>query len=95
MSAVILTLMAYMKKDGHIIFTSDCYRQTRDFATNLLTKFGIQSSLVGPDGAAIEKAIRPNTEHHFHRIADEPLSARAGPPGHREGRQAAQAAHDD
>ena len=34
MSAVILTLMAYMKKDGHILFTSDCYRQTRDFATN-------------------------------------------------------------
>ena len=35
MSAVILTLMAYMRRDGHIIFTSDCYRQTRDFATNL------------------------------------------------------------
>ena len=44
MSAVILTLMAYMKKDGHIIFTSDCYRQTRDFATNLLGKFGIQTT---------------------------------------------------
>ncbi len=65
MSAVILTLMAYMKRDGHIIFTSDCYRQTRDFATNLLAKFGIQTSLVEPAAAAIEKAIRPNTNIIF------------------------------
>ena len=65
MSAVILTLMAYMKKDGHILFTSDCYRQTRDFATNLLAKFGIQTSLVEPTAAAIEQAIRPNTNIIF------------------------------
>ncbi len=65
MSAVIMTLMAYMKKDGHIIFTSDCYRQTRDFATNLLAKFGIQTSLVAPNAAAIGKAIRPNTNIIF------------------------------
>jgi cystathionine gamma-synthase len=57
--------MAYMKKDGHIIFTSDCYRQTRDFATNFLGKFGIQNTLVEPTTAAIEKAIRPNTNIIF------------------------------
>ena len=65
MSAVILTLMAYMKKDGHIIFTSDCYRQTRDFATNFLTKFGLQNTLVPPTTEAIENAIRPNTNIIF------------------------------
>jgi cystathionine gamma-synthase len=65
MSAVILTLMAYMKQDGHIIFTSDCYRQTRDFATNLLGKFGIATSLVEPTAPAIEAAIRPNTNIIF------------------------------
>jgi len=65
MSAVILTLMAYMKRDGHIIFTSDCYRQTRDFATNLLARFGIETSLVEPTAAAIEKTIRPNTNIIF------------------------------
>lgn len=65
MSAVILALMAYMKKDGHIIFTSDCYRQTRDFATNFLGKFGVQSTLVAPNAAAIEKAIQPNTNIIF------------------------------
>ncbi|MGD0412067.1 MAG: aminotransferase class I/II-fold pyridoxal phosphate-dependent enzyme [Verrucomicrobiota bacterium] len=65
MSAVIMTLMAYMKKDGHIIFTSDCYRQTRDFATNFLAKFGIANTLVPPTAQAIEKAIRPGTNIIF------------------------------
>jgi cystathionine gamma-synthase len=57
--------MAYMKRDGHIIFTSDCYRQTRDFATNLLARFGLQTSLVEPHAAAIAQAIRPNTNIIF------------------------------
>jgi cystathionine gamma-synthase len=65
MSAVILTLMAYLKPNGHIIFTSDCYRQTRDFATNFLTKFGVQNTLVPPNADAIEAAIRPNTNIIF------------------------------
>ena len=65
MSAVILTLMAYMKKGGHILLTSDCYRQTRDFATNMLTKMGVETSLVEPSAAAIEKAIRPHTNIIF------------------------------
>lgn len=65
MSAVIMTLMAYMKRDGHIIFTNDCYRQTRDFATTLLKEFGIQVSLVEPVAEAISKAIQPNTNIIF------------------------------
>ena len=65
MSAVILTLMTFMRRDGHIIFTSDCYRQTRDFASNLLAEFGIQVSLVDPTAEAIEKAIKPNTNIIF------------------------------
>jgi cystathionine gamma-synthase len=65
MAAVILTLMTYMRRDGHIIFTNDCYRQTRDFATNLLAEFGIQVSLVDPTAEAIEKAIRPTTNIIF------------------------------
>ncbi len=65
MSAVILTLMTFMRRDGHIIFTSDCYRQTRDFAANLLAEFGIQVSMVDPTAEAIEQAIRPNTNIIF------------------------------
>ncbi len=65
MAAVILTLMTYMRPDGHIIFTNDCYRQTRDFALNMLSKFGIKVSLVDPAAGAIEKAILPNTNIIF------------------------------
>ena len=65
MSAVILTLMTYMKPGGHIIFTSDCYRQTRDFATNTLSKFGIEVSMAEPTAEAVEKAIKPNTNIIF------------------------------
>jgi len=65
MAAVILTIMTFMRRDGHIIFTSDCYRQTRDFASNLLAEFGIQVSLVDPTAEAIEKAIQPNTNIIF------------------------------
>ena len=65
MSAVILTLMAYLKPGGHILFTSDCYRQTRDFATNFLAKFGLATSLVAPTASALEQAVRPNTHIIF------------------------------
>lgn len=65
MAAVILTLMTYMKREGHIIFTSDCYRQTRDFATNILSKFGIPFSIVEPNADAIAKAVTPSTNIIF------------------------------
>ena len=90
MAAVILTIMTFMRRDGHIIFTSDCYRQTRDFAANLLAEFGIQVSMVDPTAEAIEKAIKPEHEHHLHRIADQSLSPVPGPAGRGKGREAAQ-----
>ena len=61
MSAVTLAIMSYLRKQSHIIFTSDCYRQTRDFAMNLLTDFGMEVSLVDPTAQAIAGAVRPNT----------------------------------
>jgi cystathionine gamma-synthase len=65
MAAVLLAIMTFMKRDGHIIFTGDCYRQTRDFATNFLGKFGIEYSIVDPTAEAIEKAIKPSTNIIF------------------------------
>ena len=61
MSAIVMTLLAYLRHNVHIIFTKDCYRQTRDFATNILTGFGMQVSIVDPTAREIAKAIRPNT----------------------------------
>lgn len=65
MAAVLLVIMTFMKREGHIIFTGDCYRQTRDFATNFLGKFGIEYSIVDPTAEAIEKAVKPNTNIIF------------------------------
>jgi cystathionine gamma-synthase len=65
MSAVVMALMTYMRRNGHIIFTKDCYRQTRDFATNILAEFGMQVSIVDPTSEAIAKAIKPNTNIIF------------------------------
>ena len=95
MSAVIMTLMAYMKKDGHIIFTSDCYRQTRDFATNFLGKFGMQNTLVAAHSRSHRRRHPAQHQHHLHRVAHQSLSARARPPGHRQSRQTPRRADDD
>jgi cystathionine gamma-synthase len=72
MSALVLTVLAYVKKGGHVVFTSDCYRQTRDFANNWLTKFGIDSTFVDPKPEAIEKALRPNTNLIFTELPTNP-----------------------
>ena len=61
MSAVTLSIMAYLRKGSHIVFTSDCYRQIRDFALNLLTDFGMEVSMVDPTAGAIAAAVRPET----------------------------------
>ena len=65
MASVLLVIMTYMKPDGHIIFTGDCYRQTRDFAMNFLGKFNVPFSIVDPTAEAIEAAILPNTNIIF------------------------------
>jgi cystathionine gamma-synthase len=72
MAAVILGLMTYMQSKGHIIFTSDCYRQTRDFATDFLGKFGVEFSIVDPTAGAIEEAIKPNTNIIFTELPTNP-----------------------
>ncbi len=89
MSAVIMTLLAYMRRDGHIIFTNDCYRQTRDFATSALAEFGIQVSLVDPNCRGHCQSDPTQHQHHLHRIADQSLPACAGYPGDGESRKEA------
>ena len=77
MSAVILTLLAYLKPDGHIIFTNDCYRQTRDFAKNFLAKFGIAKHARGTVRRRHRKSHPAQHQHHFQRVAHQSILARA------------------
>lgn len=62
MAAVTNVLLAMLPAGSHIIFTDDCYRRTRQFCTNFLRRFNIESSQVPPgDSTALEAAIQDNT----------------------------------
>ncbi|MDA0838299.1 MAG: aminotransferase class I/II-fold pyridoxal phosphate-dependent enzyme [Planctomycetota bacterium] len=65
MAAATTTLLALWQKGSHVIFTNDCYRKTRQFANEVLGKFGIEYDLVAPNADAIEAAIRPETSIIF------------------------------
>ncbi len=66
MCATTTTLMALMKSGDHMILTSDSYRRTRQFCQQILSKFGVETSIVDPrDYVALEKAITPKTKLLF------------------------------
>ncbi|MBN1991931.1 MAG: aminotransferase class I/II-fold pyridoxal phosphate-dependent enzyme [Anaerolineae bacterium] len=63
MAAVTSTLLSLLAAGDHVIFTNDCYRRTRQFVTQFLARYGVESSQV-PMGnyEALEAAIQPNTK---------------------------------
>ncbi len=62
MAAITTTLFAVLSKGSHIIVTDDSYRRTRQFLTQVLSRYGIEVSIVpAGDYEAIEDAIRPTT----------------------------------
>ena len=66
MSAITTTLLTLLSQGDHLLLTGDCYHRTREFAVSLLSRWGIETTLV--DSAqieALEKAIRPNTRLVF------------------------------
>lgn len=62
MAAITTTLFAVLSKGSHIIVTDDSYRRTRQFLTQVLSRYGIEVSIAtAGDYEAIEDAIRPTT----------------------------------
>ena len=62
MAAITSTLFALTKAGDHVVLFSDCYRRTRQFVAQTLTRFGVEHSMIPPgDLAALEAALRPNT----------------------------------
>ena len=49
MAAVTCTLLTFLSAGDHLILTSDCYRKTRQFALQFLSRLGISCTLVPPD----------------------------------------------
>ena len=60
MAAITTTLLAMLRSGQHVVLTADCYRRTRQFVTEVLARYGVESTLVAPgDYDALADAIRP------------------------------------
>jgi cystathionine gamma-synthase len=66
MAAVTCTLLTFLSAGDHLILTSDCYRKTRQFALQFLSRLGISCTLVRPDDLeGLGAAITPQTRMIF------------------------------
>ena len=65
MAAITTTLLAMLRQGQHVVFTSDVYRKTRQFARQLLTRYGVQIDVVAPEVDAIEAALTDKTRIIF------------------------------
>jgi cystathionine gamma-synthase len=66
MCAATTTFMALLPEGSHLIVTSDCYRRTRQFINQFLSRMDVETTVIDPSNLdAFEAAIRPNTELFF------------------------------
>lgn len=65
MAAITTTLLSMLKAGQHVVFTADVYRKTRVFATQVLGRYGVKTSIVPPDVASIEAALTDDTRIIF------------------------------
>ena len=66
MCAATTAFMALLPEGSHLIGTSDCYRRTRQFINQFLSRMSVETTVIEPSNlGAFEAAIRPNTELFF------------------------------
>ena len=66
MCAATTLFLAKLPKGGHLILTSDCYRRTRQFSEQYLTKLDVETTVIDPsDTKQLAEAIRPETQLFF------------------------------
>ena len=66
MCAATTTFLALLPKGGHLVVTSDCYRRTRQFARQYLSKLGVEVTVIEPaDTIALKDALRDDTTLFF------------------------------
>jgi cystathionine gamma-synthase len=83
MAAVTTSLLAMLRHGQHIVLTDDCYRRTRQFCVQILSRLGIEHTIVPTTAEAIAAALRPNTRvvltesptNPYLRVADLPAIA--------------------
>ena len=66
MCAATTLFLALLPQGSHLIVTSDCYRRTRQFIRDYLTKLGVETTVIDPaDTRQLADAIRDGTEIFF------------------------------
>ena len=65
MAAVTTTLLSMLKSGQHVVFTSDVYRKTRQFANQVLRRFGVEVDIVDPHVDALREKIGARTRVVF------------------------------
>jgi len=66
MAAATTTFLALLPRGGHLITTSDCYRRTRQFCEEYLTKLDVETTVIEPaDTTKLAEAIRDDTTLFF------------------------------
>jgi cystathionine gamma-synthase len=66
MCAATTLFLALLPKDSHLIVTSDCYRRTRQFIREYLTRMGVETTVIDPaDVRQLADAIRDDTALFF------------------------------
>jgi cystathionine gamma-synthase len=66
MCAATTTFMALLPENSHLIVTSDCYRRTRQFIRQYLSRMGVETSVIEPaDPSKLESALRDDTALFF------------------------------
>jgi cystathionine gamma-synthase len=66
MCAATTTFLAMLPQGSHLVVTSDCYRRTRQFIRQYLTKLGVETTVIEPaDTQKLAEAIRPETKLFF------------------------------
>ncbi len=66
MCAATTMFFALLEPGSHLVTTSDCYRRTRQFLQEYLTRMGVETTVIEPaDPGKLAAAIRPETRLFF------------------------------
>jgi cystathionine gamma-synthase len=72
MAVITTTLLAMLRSGQHVVLTSDVYRKTRQFAKQVLTRYGVDVDIVPPTAVALRDVIRDDTRVVFTEIPTNP-----------------------
>jgi cystathionine gamma-synthase len=66
MCAATTTFLALLPRGGHLVVTSDCYRRTRQFSRDYLTKLDVETTVIeAADTKKLADALRDDTTLFF------------------------------